>query len=229
MKLFLFDMDGTLAKSTCPVEPKMLETLERLKESDPDIHVGIVSGGTYEKLMTQICSKSMLPDGRICSKSICPSGPSARHNLADYVFSENGTVTYVRGHLVHRGNIIDVMGEQLLQAIINYVLRYIAQAELPYKRGSFVRFRNGMLYITPIGGDCNAKERAAFAKYDEIHEVRRKMIRDLLQEFGRDKIDVKMGGQIGIGLHPPGWDKSYMLKFVDFSKYDRNSFFRGSL
>ncbi len=34
-----------------------------------------------------------------------------------------------------------------------------------------------------------------------------------------------MGGQIGIGIHPKGWDKSYILQFINLTDYESVSFY----
>ena len=52
-----------------------------------------------------------------------------------------------------------------------------------------------------------------------------KMIKDLLEEFKDENIDVKMGGSIGICLHKKGWDKSYILGLIDITKYESVNFY----
>ena len=38
-------------------------------------------------------------------------------------------------------------------------------------------------------------------------------------------LDIKLGGQIGIGLHPRGWDKSLALEHLNLSEYENTYFF----
>lgn len=204
MNLLLFDVDGTLAKSTLQIESKVLNKLKDLKHNGYEL--SIVGGGTYEHIIYQI-------------------GGKENEKIFKYIFSENGLITYKNGKLYHQNDIKKHIPENKIQEIIDYVLIYIAKLSLPYKRGSFIRFRNGMLYITPIGGDCSQEERNKFAEYDEKHHVREKMIKNLTEKFGDDGIDVKMGGQIGIGLHPIGWDKSYILDIINIKKYENVHFY----
>jgi phosphomannomutase len=204
MKLLLFDVDGTLAKSTLQIEEPILTKLKELYNNG-EYEMSIVGGGTYEHIIYQIGKEN--------------------EKLFKYIFSENGLVTYKYGELFHKNDIKVEMGEALIQRVLNYVLIYIAHLQIPYKRGSFVRFRTGMMYLTPIGGDCSAEERAEFAKYDLIHDVRRKMIKSLSKEFESENIDVLLGGQIGIGLHPKKWDKSYILSMAKIEKYEDVQFF----
>lgn len=202
-KLLLFDVDGTLAKSTLKIKKEMIEKLIELKNKGYTL--SIVGGGTYEHIIYQINKENEI--------------------LFNYIFSENGLVTYKNGELYHKNDIKLELGENLIQKVINYILIYIANLELPYKRGSFILFRTGMLYITPIGSNCSKEEREFFIDYDSKNKVREKMIKDLLNKFKNENIDVKMGGAIGIGLHPKGWDKSYILDLLDLKKYEKIYFY----
>ena len=204
MNLLLFDVDGTLAKSTLQITNEMETMLKSIKDNEK-YEMCIVGGGSYSHIIHQIGKEN--------------------EKLFTYIFSENGLVTYKHGELYHKNDIKEALGEKLIQRVINYILRYIANLELPYKRGSFVLFRTGMLYITPIGSNCSREERAHFVEYDAIHNVRAKMIKDLLNEFKDENIDVKMGGAIGIGLHPKKWDKSYILDLIDITKYKSVNFY----
>jgi hypothetical protein len=55
---------------------------------------------------------------------------------------------------------------------INFVLHYIADLDIPIKRGTFIEFRNGMLNVSPIGRNCSQEERDAFEVYDKQAGVR---------------------------------------------------------
>lgn len=202
--LLLFDVDGTLAESTLKVKQNMIEKLIELKEKD-EMELAIVGGGTYEKIVSQIGKENFY--------------------LFSYIFSENGLVSYKQNEEFHTNNLKKVWGEKLSQSIINTCLEYIIKLDIPFKRGSFIRFRNGMLYVTPMGGDCSLEERAIFAEYDNKHNVRTKMVNYLLKVFENENVDVRIGGQIGIGIHPKGWDKSYIYDLIDVNDYRSITFF----
>jgi hypothetical protein len=55
---------------------------------------------------------------------------------------------------------------------INFVLHYIADLDIPIKRGTFIEFRNGMLNVSPIGRNCSQEERDEFEVYDKTANVR---------------------------------------------------------
>lgn len=76
-----------------------------------------------------------------------------------------------------------MLGEDVLQDFINFVLRYISELKLPFKRGTFIEFRTGMMNITPVGRNCSKKEREQFNEYDNEHHIRQKFIQALKKEF----------------------------------------------
>ena len=53
-----------------------------------------------------------------------------------------------------------------LQELINFILHYVADLDIPIKRGTFIEFRNGMLNVSPIGRNCSQEERDDFEKFD---------------------------------------------------------------
>ncbi|KAM0884479.1 hypothetical protein ACQ4PT_030969 [Festuca glaucescens] len=80
----------------------------------------------------------------------------------DYVFSENGLVAHKNGELIGT------------QEFINFTLHYIADFDIPIKRGTFIEFRSGMINVSPIGRNCSQEERDDFEKYDKggnDHEI----------------------------------------------------------
>ncbi len=64
------------------------------------------------------------------------------------------------------------LGEEKLKKFINFVLHYVADLDIPIKRGTFIEFRNGMLNVSPIGRNCSQEERDAFEVYDKEAGVR---------------------------------------------------------
>lgn len=86
--------------------------------------IGIVGGSDLEKMLEQLNGKRIL-------------------NEFDYIFPENGLVQIENGKEVGKVNIIQHLGEETLQRFINYVLKYLSELNLPFKRGTFLEFRNG--------------------------------------------------------------------------------------
>lgn len=65
----------------------------------------------------------------------------------DYVFAENGLIGY-KGELQYPTIAIqDHLGEEKLQELINFVLKYFSEVTLPVKRGNFVEFRKVVYFL----------------------------------------------------------------------------------
>ena len=58
------------------------------------------------------------------------------------------------------------LGDDKLKELINFILHYIADLDIPIKRGTFIEFRNGMLNVSPIGRNCSQEERDEFEEFD---------------------------------------------------------------
>jgi phosphomannomutase len=63
-------------------------------------------------------------------------------------------------------------------------LRYIADIQIPIKRGTFVEYRNGMINVSPIGRNCSQAEREAFFELDKTERIREQFVAKLEENFG---------------------------------------------
>lgn len=191
--LLLFDVDGTLTPARKVIEPDFEKFLyEKIK---PKATLGVVGGSDLSKVLEQLNGKRVL-------------------NEFDYVFPENGLVHIEKGLEVSRQSIQKHLGEETIKRFINFNLRYIADLDIPIKRGTFIDFRNGMINLCPIGRQCTYEERLDFNKYDNQHLVRQKMVEDLRKEFADVDLAFSIGGQISVDAFPKGWDKTYCLNHV---------------
>eukprot|EP01033_Poteriospumella_lacustris_P015689 gene15689-11229_t len=159
--LVLFDVDGTLTEPRAEASAEMQEFLQRLKSKAT---VGIVGGSDLVKQQEQM-------------------GANVVHDV-DYSFSENGLVAYKNGELIGKEAIHTYLGEDNIKAIVNFALHYIADLDIPVKRGTFVEFRTGMLNISPIGRNCSREERNAYEVFDLANDVRKKMVAAFQERFG---------------------------------------------
>ncbi|KAG1361280.1 Phosphomannomutase [Cocos nucifera] len=217
----LFDVDGTLTAPRKVITPKMLEFMRELREA---VTVGVVGGSDLVKISEQL-GKSVIND-------------------YDYVFAENGLVAYKNGELIasqvtyvliidlllleklYKHSLIfhsvtfevslkSFLGEEKLREFINFTLHYIADLDIPIKRGTFIEFRNGMLNVSPIGRNCSQEERDEFEKYDKVHNIRPKMVSVLREKFAHFNLTFSIGGQISFDVFPQGWDKTFCLRYLN--------------
>eukprot|EP00735_Rhodelphis_limneticus_P002175 TRINITY_DN1295_c0_g1::TRINITY_DN1295_c0_g1_i1::g.26927::m.26927 TRINITY_DN1295_c0_g1::TRINITY_DN1295_c0_g1_i1::g.26927 ORF type:complete len:259 (+),score=70.37,sp/O80840/PMM_ARATH/63.11/8e-112,PMM/PF03332.8/1.9e-107,Hydrolase_3/PF08282.7/3e-06,S6PP/PF05116.8/3.5,S6PP/PF05116.8/5.9,HAD/PF12710.2/0.2,DUF600/PF04634.7/22,DUF600/PF04634.7/4.9 TRINITY_DN1295_c0_g1_i1:41-778(+) len=190
----LFDIDGTLTRPRLKIDQNMLDFLAELRQK---ILIGFVGGSDLAKQQEQICHNVI--------------------DLFDFSFPENGLMAYKDGKLIARQSFRDHLGEDNLKRVINFILHYIADLDIPVKRGTFIEFRNGMLNVSPIGRNCSQAEREEFFAYDKEHKIREKFVEKLKEEFADLDLKFSIGGQISIDLFPRGWDKTYCLRFIDDS------------
>jgi len=144
-------------------------------------------------------------------------------NYFKYWFSENGLVSFKDGKLFAETRINEALGEDKLQKFINFCLRYIAELDIPVKRGTFIEFRTGLINVSPIGRNCSQKERNEFAIYNKEHKILEKFKETCEKEFVDLKLNICIGGQISFDVYPQGWDKTFCLKYLD--EYENIYFF----
>lgn len=143
----------------------------------------------------------------------------------DYVFSENGLVAFKSGAPLAVQSLKAHLGEARLKSLLNFILHYIADLDIPIKRGTFVEFRAGMINVSPIGRNCSQAEREEFERYDAVHKIRSTFVSVLQSKFADLNLTYSIGGQISFDVFPSGWDKTYCLRFLEADGFKEVHFF----
>lgn len=198
----LFDVDGTLTIPRGEVTPDMMSFMKSLSEK---ITVGIVGGSDLPK------QEEQLGEGIV--------------KVFPYNFSQNGLVAYANGELLEIQTISKFLGEENVKRLVNWVMKYLSDVDLPIKRGTFIEFRSGMFNISPIGRDCSREERNDYEKFDLENDIRKNMVDAMRKEFADLGLTYSIGGQISFDVFPVGWDKTYSLKFLAEGDFDEVHFF----
>jgi phosphomannomutase len=144
----------------------MLEVLAQVREK---CAIGFVGGSDLAKQQDQI------------GDALNPPVPVL--DMFDFCFAENGLTAYRLGQPLPSNSFIKWIGEKKYQKVANWCLHYIADLDIPVKRGTFIEFRNGMINVSPIGRNASNAERNEFEKYDKEHGIRPKMVEDLKAAF----------------------------------------------
>ena len=185
----LFDVDGTLtpARLVClspsrlvspppnsqpqtdsclfqSASPEILNLLERLRQK---VAIGFVGGSDLVKQQEQLGSSSVNVT-----------------TLFDFCFAENGLTAYRLGEQLPSNSFIKWIGEEQYKELVRFVLHYIADLDIPVKRGTFIEFRNGMVNISPVGRNASTQERNDYEKYDKEHGIRKAFVEKLRERFG---------------------------------------------
>ncbi|KAG0322095.1 Phosphomannomutase [Dissophora globulifera] len=198
----LFDVDGTLSPARLQISESMEKTLQELRKK---CVIGFVGGSDLSKQVEQL-------------------GPSVLQNF-DYCFSENGLKAFKLGEELASQSFIGYLGEDRYKKLVNFCLHYIADMDIPVKRGTFIEFRNGMINVSPIGRNCSHPERNEFEKFDLEHKLREKFVAALQNEFPDFGLTFSIGGQISFDVFPTGWDKTYCLRHIKPENFKTIHFF----
>jgi len=204
-KLLLFDVDDTLTPAR---QKASLEMLELLKELRKKVAIGFVGGSDLVKITDQLTV----------------TGNNAIDDF-DFAFAENGLTAYRLGKQLPSQSFIKFVGEERYKKLVNFILHYVADLDIPIKRGTFVEFRNGMINVSPIGRNATTQERHEFQAYDKVHDIRAAFVKVLRERFADYGLTYSIGGQISFDIFPNGWDKTYALQHVENEGFEEIHFF----
>ncbi|KAE8365795.1 eukaryotic phosphomannomutase [Aspergillus caelatus] len=194
----LFDVDGTLTPARRTISSEMLQLLSQLRHK---CAIGTVGGSDFAKQQEQLGTSS-----------------TKVSSLFDFCFAENGLTAIRLGRSLISNSFITWIGEEKYQKLVNFCLKYIADLQLPKKRGTFVEFRNGMINVSPVGRNASVDERNEFEAYDKQHNIRKGFVEALRTEFPNYGLSYSIGGQISFDVFPTGWDKTYCLRHIEAEK-----------
>jgi len=143
----------------------------------------------------------------------------------DYGFAENGVIAYKLGKALPSQSFLTFLGEKKYKPLVNFILHYIADLDIPIKRGTFIEFRTGMVNVSPLGRNATYQERLDFYALDAKMGYRIALVKALQQKFPDYGLTYSIGGQISIDIFPNGWDKTYALGIVADEHFDEIHFF----
>lgn len=146
-----------------PATPEMLTLLSTLRQN---VAIGYVSGSDFAKQREQLGTQEV---------------PVT--SLFDFCFAENGLTAYKYGVPLASQSFINWLGESKYKGLVKFILHYIADLDIPIKRGKFVEFRNGMMNVSPIGRNASIEERNEFERYDKVHKIRETFVGALQKGF----------------------------------------------
>ena len=103
--------------------------------------------------------------------------------LFDFCFAENGLTAYRMGQPLASHSFIKWIGEDNYKKLVRFILHYIADLDIPIKRGTFIEFRNGMINVSPIGRNASIAERNDYQEYDLQHNIRATFVEAIRKNF----------------------------------------------
>jgi phosphomannomutase len=137
-----------------------------LHELRKKVAIGYVSGSDLVKQQEQLVTSNV-----------------SVTSLFDFCFAENGLTAYKLGLPLASHSFIKWLGEPRYKELVKFILHYVADLDIPVKRGTFVEFRNGMINVSPVGRNASQEERNAYEKYDKEHKIRETFVGILRENF----------------------------------------------
>ena len=188
-KLFVFDLDGTLAPSKSPLGADVAQLLHQLLDV---MKVAVISGGSWAQFESQLLAN--LPhDERLANLSLLPT---------------NGTQFFRYDGQWNQLYAEDLSGEERAQ-IISSLQRALEESgvEVTTVWGEAIEDRGSQITLSVLGQDAPLKEKAQwdpdFAKRQKITHI----LAPLLPHFS-----IHLGGTTSIDVTKPGIDKAYGIK-----------------
>ena len=197
---FIFDVDDTITKPKSIIDKTMADLIRKLSSFTK---ISFVGGGSYKHIYSQ-------------TEEI--------NDCIEYILSENGTVVYKDGKILLQKNLSEEVGEDILNKLISFLLLSMSTIDIPFKRGTFIEYRSGLLNISPVGKNCTLEERDLFNKYDKEHHILSTFKNKIDQYFKENQLDDKLivcfGGKISIDIFPKQWNKSFCLQNINHEIYN---------
>ena len=200
MKIILFDVDGTICDSGKKITFEMACKINDLIKKN--MAVGIVGGGTFEKIIFQL-------DNLVYPQHIFSECGSVYHILN----SDEKTYT-----LINKNNIRAEPEYIKINSLIKICLEFLSKVDYTLS-GNFIDLRNGLIYVSLVGMVATEEERDEFIKLDITNNYRVDLIHLLklkASELDLDEyLDICLGGSVGIAIYPKKWNKTQVLHYLD--------------
>ena len=209
-KIMLFDVDGTIAESGQIMDKNIALLLHEIKCIE-DIEYGIVGGGKFDKIFYQ--TKNQI--------------------LMEHIFSECGSIYHKLDSSnnyfeIYKKDIRNVEYYHKINILVKYFLKFLSEVDYLLS-GNFVDLRNGLIYLSLVGMYANEEERKNFLEKDKINHYRIRILESLQNEAKNlnieDKIDILLGGSVGIAIYPKEWNKVQVIDKITLNEYKEIYYF----
>ena len=186
LKIFVFDVDGTLTPPREPMEKDFVKIFFNFCKNNI---VYLCSGSDWGKISNQVPKKIIK---RTKGVFTC-SGNAFWNNKGEEVLS-------LRNDFDAPDKLIKDL-ELLLES-----------SNFPIKTKKHIDYRTGMINFSVVGRGCSTKERAEYKEWDKMEEERKLIVETLSSKY--PNIDFNIGGEISIDIHPKGNDKSRSIRLI---------------
>ena len=183
MKIYLFDIDGTLTPARQPMSKDFAEFFANFCEENK---VWLCTGSDWEKVQEQVPPEVLNKCQGIFT---CSGNEYWNQRAPEDVYSLVWDTTF--------------NPPPELIADLNL---FLESSDCPVKTSKHIEERSGMINFSVVGRDCTQEQREEYAAWDKENGEREKICSVLRKKY--DYLSFNIGGQISIDISPVGNDKS---------------------
>lgn len=206
MKIYLFDIDGTLT----PARKVMENNFHNFFSTWIKTHrTFLVGGSDYEKIKEQV--------------------PSDIINECSGVFSCMGNMFHIMDELIYKKE------NQLPNECLEFLQKKLNETKYNDLGKLHFEFRTGTVNFSVVGRDVSYDNRLKYYQWDKIHNERKSIADEFNKTFSSIGYEAKIGGQISLDIQKIGHDKSQVIDYlkskftnVEFEFYGDKTFEGGN-
>jgi phosphomannomutase len=184
MKIYLFDIDGTLTPARQPMTSEFKQMFSKWCENKI---VYLVTGSDYDKVKEQVDIDIL--------------------NKITGVFGSMGNELYISGELKYSNN------DTIPHACIEFLNQKLKSTSYPYERG-IINFehRIGMLNFSVVGRGISLETRKKYFEWDSVAKERQHIADEFNKLF--PEYEAKLGGQISLDIQRVGKNKAQVVDYL---------------
>jgi phosphomannomutase len=114
--------------------------IELLRELRKKVVIGFVGGSDFTKISEQLSVGGSNSGFNLSTAIYLLTGYIAVIHDFDYAFAENGLTAYRCGKQLASQSFIAWVGEEKYKKLVNFILHYVADIEIPIKRRVTITF-----------------------------------------------------------------------------------------
>jgi len=190
VKIYLFDIDGTLTPARQPMSKDFAEFFTNFCEENK---VWLCTGSDWEKVLEQVPPEVLT----VCRGAFTCSGN------AYWALDENSEP---QEDLGCRNDF------EPPESLLDDLNLFLESSDCPVKTSKHIEKRSGMINFSVVGRDCTQEQREEYAAWDKENGERQKICSVLRKKY--EQLSFNIGGQISIDISPIGSDKSRAVKLI---------------
>ena len=192
-QLIMFDLDGTLGKSKCPLDPEMEQLLNKLIQQKK---VAIISGGGYPQFQTQVI-RAFPTDENFTNLFLLPTSGTR-------LYSWRGTWNeQYAEHLSPREK------EKIMMSF-HAALIQAGHTQPTRTYGPIIEDRGSQITFSALGQQAPVEEKML---WDPDRTKRNTIVSFLQQRL--PEFDVRIGGSTSIDVTKKGVNKAYGIRKIE--------------